>query len=284
MQGYLETIGVLAVAVLGVMAGKAFGSLRRPYWLLGYFLSMTLIALLVASRFYYPLNFVPPFSSILSGRARFITLCIAVTVGVVTPLDRLPHRLEQILVCVLMGIVVAWFCLMPFLVPALLKDSHQSLKTRMSAAGICFQSTDYTCGPAAAVTALNTLGIKADEGQLAILAHSSPMTGTLPECLADALAKRYADLGLDCTFRLFDSIDQLTDADVNLVVVKDHFLADHCVAVPRVTSDYVVVGDPVRGKEIIPREKFADLWRFSGIALKRCFPAQAQQPVPVSGT
>lgn len=269
MQGYLESIGVLAVAVLGVLAGKAFGSLKRPYWLLGYFLSMTLIALLVASRCYYPLNFVPLFSSILAGRARFVTLCVAVTVGVVTPLNRLPHRLEQILVCVLMAIVVTWFSVMPFFVPALLADAHASLKTRISADGICFQTTDYTCGPAAAVTALNKLGIKPDEGQLAILAYSSPMTGTLPECLADALRKQYAGMGLECRFRLFDSIDQLADADVTLVVVKDHFLADHCIAVLEVDDDYVVVGDPVSGKKILSRQQFSDKWRFSGITIKR---------------
>jgi predicted double-glycine peptidase len=196
----------------------------------------------------------------------------------------LPYRLEQILVCVLMTVVVTWFSVMPFFVPALLADAHASLKTRISAQGICYQTTDYTCGPAAAVTALNTLGIKADEGQLAILAYSSPMTGTLPECLADALAKRYADLGLDCTFRLFDSIDQLADADVNLVVVKDHFLADHCIAVLQVTADYVVVGDPVRGKEIIPRGKFADVWRFCGIALSRRLAAQTLNTASISGT
>lgn len=274
MLSFLETIGVLVVALLGVLAGKAFGSLRRPYWLIGYFLSMMLVALLVLSRYYYPINFLPPFNYILAGRARFVTLCIAVTIGVVTPLNRLPYRMEQILVSVLMAIVVGWFSLMPFLAPAMLQTEHASLKTMINAEGLCFQTTDYTCGPAAAVTALGKLGIDAEEGNLAILAHSSPVVGTLPQCLSDAIEKQYADLGLDSTFRMFDSIDQLTEADFTLVIVKDHFLSDHCVVVLEVGADSVVVADPVRGKEVLSREAFADIWRYSGIALKRRSPAR----------
>jgi predicted double-glycine peptidase len=268
MQDYLETVGVLAIAVLGLLVGKAFSRLKHPYWMSGYLLSLALAVLLILPRFYYPLHFLPLLNTLLAGRARFVVLSIAVTVGLVAPLDRLPYRLEQILVCVLMTVVICWFSVMPFLAPAFLHASHASLRTRINSQGICFQTTDYTCGPAAAVTALAKLGINADEGQLAILSHSSPVIGTLPKCLADALEKKYSDVGLDCTFQLFDSIDQLKDADVTLVVVKDHFLADHCITVLEVDDDCVIVADPVRGKYVISREKFADKWRFSGIAIK----------------
>ncbi len=279
MQAYLETVGVLAVAILGIMVGKAFSCLKRPYWLGGYILSLALATLLILPRFYYPLHFLPLFNNLIAGRTRFIVLGVAVTVGLVAPLDRLPYRLEQILVCFLMAIVIGWFTVMPFLAPALLRATHASLRTTINSQGICFQTTNYTCGPAAAVTALTKLGIDADEGNLAILSHSSPVVGTLPQCLADALAQRYADLGLDCTFRLFDSIDQLRDADVTLAVVKDHLLADHCVAVLEVDQDIVVLADPVRGRQELSREQFADKWRFSGIAIKRHLTERNLQPV-----
>jgi predicted double-glycine peptidase len=282
MQAYLETIGVLGIAMLGLLAGKAFSGLKRPYWLGGYFLSLILTVILILPRLYYPAHFMPLLSILLVGRIRFIILGFAVTVGLVAPIDRLPYRLEQILVCVLMSIVIGWFTVMPFLAPALLQDSFASLKTRINSQGICFQSTDYTCGPAAAVTALNQFGIKADEGQLAILSHTSPVIGTLPKCLADALTKEYADKGIDCNFRFFDSIDQLRDADVTLVVVKDHFLADHCIAVLNVDDDKVTVADPVLGKCIISRKDFAKEWRFSGIAIKRN-PAAVQTVASGSG-
>jgi hypothetical protein len=281
-MAYLETIGVLGVAVLGLLAGKAFSSLKRPYWLGGYFLSLVLTAILILPHLYYTAQFTPVLGVLLAGRIRFIILGFAVTVGLVAPIDRLPYRLEQILVCVLMSIVIGWFTVMPFLAPALLQDSFVSLKTRIDSQGICFQSTDYTCGPAAAVTALNQFGIKADEGQLAILAHTSPVIGTLPKCLADALTKQYADNGIDCDFRFFDSIDQLRDADVTLAVVKDHFLADHCIAVLNVDDETVTVADPVLGKCVISRKDFADEWRFSGISIRRQ-PAAMQSIVSGAG-
>lgn len=268
MQAYLETIGVLTVAVIGLLAGKAFSGLKRPYWLGGYFLSIILTTILILPRLYYPAHFMPLLSVLLAGRIRFIILGFAVTVGLVAPIDRLPYRLEQVLVCILMSVVIGWFTVMPFLAPALLQGSHASLRTRINSQGICFQSTDYTCGPAAAVTALNRLGIDAEEGQLAILSHTSPVIGTLPKCLADALTKKYSDAGLECDFRYFDSIDQLADAEVTLVVVKDHFLADHCIAVLNVDDDSVEVADPVLGICDISREEFAEKWRFSGIAIK----------------
>jgi predicted double-glycine peptidase len=268
MQAYLETIGVLGVAVLGLLVGKTFSRFKRPYWLGGYFLSLMLTAVLILPHLYYTAQFMPLLSILLAGRIRFIILGFAVTLGLVAPIDRLPYRLEQVLVCILMSIVIGWFTVMPFLAPALLQDSFASLRTRINSQGICFQSTDYTCGPAAAVTALNQFGIKADEGQLAILSHTSPVIGTLPKCLADVLTKRYADRGLECDFRFFDSIDQLKDADVTLAVVKDHFLADHCIAVLNVDDENVTVADPVLGKRVISRKDFAEKWRFSGIAIK----------------
>jgi predicted double-glycine peptidase len=51
---------------------------------------------------------------------------------------------------------------LPFLVPALIKERLSNLTTRLDSNGICYQSTDYTCGPAAAVTALRRLGLQAD--------------------------------------------------------------------------------------------------------------------------
>jgi hypothetical protein len=53
-----------------------------------------------------------------------------------------------------MVVVVVWFSVLPFLAPALVKGHLANLKTMVDSNGICFQTTDYTCGPAAAVTRL----------------------------------------------------------------------------------------------------------------------------------
>ena len=171
--------------------------------------------------------------------------------------------------CFLMGGFVAWFSVLPLLFPALIKDRLANLKTRFDANGICRQTTDFTCGPAAAVTALGRLGLSADEGELAMLSYSSPLVGTLPACLTSALQRRYGSEGLRCSYRRFDSIEQLKDAGITLVVVREALFLDHCIAVLNVSDDAVTVADPVTGTEVVPYQRFAKMWRFSGIVLQR---------------
>ena len=269
MSGWVETIGIVLVAVLGVFLGRAFSSLRRPYWVCGYFLPLVLITMLVITRWANGMSFVRPFCWIATGRIRFVILSLAVTMGLATPLSRLPRKCEKVVIYILMAVVVTWFSVLPFLIPALIKGRLSNLKTRIDASGICFQSTDYTCGPAAAVTALTRLGLPAQEGEIAILSHSSPMAGTLPGCLASALQNRYGTDGLKCQYRHFDSVGQLRDVGVMLAVVKDTFLSDHCVAILEVSDRMVIVADPVTGTKSLSHKQFERIWRFSGITFKR---------------
>ena len=149
------------------------------------------------------------------------------------------------------------------------KDELSNLKTIVNTNGICFQTTDYTCGPAAAVTALGKLGLSASEGEIAVLSHSSPVAGTLPACLRTALQNRYGADGLKSQYRHFDSIAQLRNAGITLAVVRDAFLSDHCVTVLEVSDRMVTIADPVLGKTLMSHEQFEKIWRFSGIVLKR---------------
>jgi hypothetical protein len=144
-----------------------------------------------------------------------------------------------------MAVVVVWFSICPFLVPALIRGHLLNLSTRVDSTGLCYQTTNYTCAPAAAVTALRRLGLTAEEGEIAVLSRTSPVAGTLPWCLYKALKGRYGADGLECQYRQFDSVGQLKDASVTLAVVKDVFLSDHCVAVLDVSDRTVTVADPV---------------------------------------
>ncbi len=268
MDPWLETIAVVLVALLGIVLGRAFSRLRRPCWILGYFVPLVLMVTLVVPRFANSLAFVPPFYWLM-GRIKFVILCLAVTMGLTTPLSRLPRKCEKLMICVLMAVVVTWFSVLPFLVPALVRGRLLNLKTRLDSEGICFQTTDYTCGPAAAVTALGKLGLPANEGEIAVLSHSSPITGTLPRCLYAALQNHYSGDGLKCRYRRFNSLAELADAGITLAVVRNTFLTDHCVVVLDVSDYTVTVGDPVAGKVSLPRKHFEKIWRFSGIVLKR---------------
>ena len=268
LNPWLETAGVVLVALFGVFLGRVFSGLRKSYWLLGYFLPFSLVLIMVLTRYNNELHFVRPFSWIVAGRIKFVILSLAVSMGLTVPLSRLPHKFEKILVCVLMIGVLIWYSVLPFLVPALIKDHLSSIQTRLGYNGICFQSTDYTCGPAAAVTALGKLGLSAEEGEIAVLSHTSPVAGTLPACLSSALQNRYGPAGLKCKYRRFDSIEQLRNAGLTLAMVSDSFLLDHCLAVLEVSDSTVTVADPKAGMMLIPREQFRKIWRFSGIVLE----------------
>jgi hypothetical protein len=269
MNPWLETIGVIILASAGIFVGRVFSHLRKSWWMAGYFLSLVLIAILAITRINYSLGFMPPFLWFTTGRIKFVILSLAATIGLTTPLSRLPHKFEKVAICVLMTVVVCWFSVLPFLYPALIKNHLANLLTVVNSDGLCFQTKDYTCAPAAAVTALRKLGLPANEGEMAVLAHTSPITGTLPWCLYTALQYRYQADGLKCQFRHFNSITQLRNAPVTLAAVRDTFLSDHCVAVLEVSDKMVTFADPVWGRRSMSHEQFEKIWRFSGITLKR---------------
>jgi len=268
LNPWTETAAILCIALLGIYVGKVFARFRSPYWLAGYFIPFLVIIFLIIGRFCNRLAYSSALCSVVAGRAKFGILAFVITMGLTTPISRLGRSFQRIMSAILMFIVVGWFCVLPFLTPALIKDSLLRLPTIVNAEGICFQSTDYTCAPAAAVTALGKLGFKADEGRLAVLSHTNPLFGTLPVCLRDTLEECFADEGLECHYRYFDSVDQLKDAPVTLAVVKDSFFSDHCVAVLEVSNGKVIFADPVIGKVSMSYRQFGKIWRFSGITLK----------------
>jgi len=268
MNPWLETIGIILVALLGIFLGRVFSRFRKAYWMMGYFLSLLLIVFLAVTRCSNSLAFVPPFVWT-AGRVKFVIFSLAVTMGLTTPLSRLPYKFEKVAIFILMVVVVGWFSVLPFLVPALIQGRLANLTTLIDSDGVCFQTTDYTCAPAAAVTVLRKLGLTAEEGEIAIISHTSPVAGTLPGCLQSALRNHYGDKGLRCQYRRFDSITQLKDAGLTLAVVKSAFLSDHCVAVLEVLDNTIIIADPVSGKMSLSYEQFEDIWRFSGIVLKR---------------
>lgn len=269
MNPWFETIGVTLVVLLGIFLGRMFSGLRKPYWTFGYFVPLVFVAILVTARCINSLVFVPPFSWIITGRVKFVILGLVVTTGLITLLSRLPHKFERVATRILIVVVVTYFSIFPFLVPALIKPYLLNLKTIVNSNNICFQSKDYTCGPAAAVTALRKMGFQAHEGEIAVLSHTSPILGTLPSCLLSALQNRYGSDGLKCQYRHFNSLTELPDTGITLAVVKDAFLLDHCVAVLEVSEQMIIIADPIVGRKIMSHKEFEKIWRFSGIVLKR---------------
>ncbi|HEX3799788.1 MAG TPA: cysteine peptidase family C39 domain-containing protein [Verrucomicrobiae bacterium] len=269
MNPWVESLGVLLIAVGGTLLGAWCSRLPNRYWLIGYFIPLFLIALYaVASRFPI-LIFTPPISWMMLGRAKFASVGFIGAMMLTTPLLKLPLRRDRIALGCLGAVIVLLASVWPFLAPAFNHDYLASLVTRIDSDGVCLQNTAYTCGPASAVTALRKLGLPAEEGQVAILAHTSAAAGTPPDVLAQALAQEYSARGLVCTYRHFASVDELKRAGLTLAVVKFNLVLDHYVTVLDVSGDTVTVGDPLNGLTKMTFVEFADKWRFEGVVLSR---------------
>jgi hypothetical protein len=269
MNSWEESLGVLLVAAAGTLLGAWCSRLPKSYWLIGYVVPLVLILLCAAGNWYPVLKFIPPVSWVLMGRAKFAVGGFIGAMILTTPLMKLPGRRDRIAIGCLTVALVLLTSVWPCLAPVFNHEFLASLTTRIDGDGVCLQNTAYTCGPASAVTALRKLGFKADEGQIAILAHTSAAIGTPPDILADTLAKQYAAQGLVCQYRFFNNLAELKRAGLTLVIVKFSLLLDHYVTVLDVGDDTVVVGDPLNGLTKIPAAEFAAKWRYEGIVLSR---------------
>ncbi len=276
MTIWLDLLGITLVILGGLLVGSYFSKLRGHRWLIGYGLSIFFIFMLLVPRFNYRMEFVFPFSLFMFGRFRFVTLALATTIGLMAPYSRIKYRFQKWTVALIMALVLSWFIIGPFLVPGLIRGNLLQLETNIDANGDCFQGTNFTCAPAAAVTALNKLGLNGHEGELAALSYCCPMTGTIPQCLADTLQRLYIMDGLVCRYESYDSVADLRQNDITLVILKESLLKDHCVAILAVRKHTVVLADPVTGREEISIGQFQQRWRYSGISMKRYRPTASK--------
>src|SRR5580692_146333 len=161
MDPWVESLGVLLLAAGGVLLGAWFSRRPKPYWLLGYFLPLVVIALFAIVSREPALALIPPISWMMLGRTKFAITGFVGAMILTTPLLKLPGKRDRVAVSLLMICVVCVTSIWPFLAPAFNRTYLASLTTRMDRDGVCLQNTGYTCGPASAVTALRRLGFPA---------------------------------------------------------------------------------------------------------------------------
>lgn len=269
MSPYLAAIGAGLIAATGAWLGHLCSRLRKPYWLAGYVLPLLVILVCALAAQNAAIALAPPLSWLALGRRKFAVAGFAAAMVLTTPLSRLPRKRDRFVVALLTVVIVVTGSVWPFLAPAFARHQFELLQTRIDADGVCRQTTDYTCGPASAVTALRKLGLPAEEGKIALLSGTSAGTGTCPDILAAALQDFYGRDGLIAEYRAFHDIADLKKAGLTLAVVKFSFLVDHYVTVLEVTDSGVVVGDPLAGRDVLSYNEFKQRWRYTGVVLRR---------------
>ncbi|MFI5379352.1 MAG: cysteine peptidase family C39 domain-containing protein [Tepidisphaerales bacterium] len=259
-----------SLAVAGAVAGVLLARTKRA-WLAGFLVPLAFVVMILLSRRIPLLEFRWPFRWIMAGRTEFLVLASASSMMLVTLISRLRQRRLRILLGIFSVIFVLDGAVLPFVLPLVMRGQLRRVNTVIDADGVCLQQTGYTCGPAAAVTALRRLDLPADEGELAIYLQASP-TGTQADILAELLARRFGSSGLTVEYRAFRSADELPADGQVLAVVTANLLCDHFVVVDRVTPTEVEVSDPLRGKSRWTRAAFDARWRGSGVVLRRTRP------------
>ena len=270
---WIETVGVVGLSLLGWLAGRACSKLPKPYWMLAYLLPLLIVFLIWLGRANGGLELVPPISWVAAGRMKFALCGFVAAMMLTIPVARVSNLRLRRLVWLFTAIFIGNCCVWPFAASALNHDYLLSCKTRLDQNGVCLQSTDYSCGPAAAVTALRKLGVEAEEGKIAVAAHTSSAMGTPPTILFDTLKEQFGKDGIRCEYRHFKDIAELRQAGLTIAVIKFGPLVDHYITVLEVTDDRVIVGDPLEGKVEYSFDKFQKKWRRLGIVVHRSPPA-----------
>jgi len=260
-----EIAGVLALMGLGAAAGYGCGRLGRFWWVLGYVLPLVLVLLTTASLRFRELSFLVPFSWLTAGRNEFGVLAVAPVMVMAALAYRLKGTRIKVLVLIFAFIFSGYDGVYPIVEPLVTRAELERIQTKLDSRGVCIQSTDYTCGPAAAVTALHVLGIRGDEGKIALAAYTGFDSGTAPDSLCLALNQLHGQQGRRWEYRLFRSFDELKSRCPAIVVIEYSLFLDHYVTVLDVRGDQVVVGDPLAGKVAVPATEFVKKWRYCGI-------------------
>ena len=261
---------VLLLAFAGIGIGKWFA--KRLYWILGSVIPFFFLAIIGTARLFPGLEFFPPVSWLMAGRREFAAIAIITAMLLTTPLSRGGSKRLRVLVYIFLACIIIYYSILPFLLPGIIREYLLGLKTRFDQKNVCLQSNGYNCGPAAAVTALQQLGLTAEEGKLAVLAHTNPIAGTPPDSLCLVIQEHYADEGLLCKYGEFDSIPELRGLEPVIALVKYSFLVDHYVTVLAVDEKTLTVGDPSIGFRRLSHQEFHQVWRYRGIILQKAKP------------
>lgn len=269
MNPWLEAGLALLAALAGASLGFLSSRLPKHWWLLGYLAPLAVIVALAISVRRPEFALHPLLAWVFVGRWKFTVVAIVVAMIFSALVPRLPKPRERRALGILVAVAVLYSSVWPAVAVAINRPFLASLETKIPPDGICRQSTDYTCGPAAAVTALRRLGLQAGEGELALLAGTSTATGTPPDVLARALNERFGRDGLRAEFRRFGSVEELRAAGLTLVIVKFGLFLDHWLTVLEVTDREVVVADPLNGENRLTYEEFLNRWRRIGVTVRR---------------
>jgi predicted double-glycine peptidase len=268
MNCWFETIAVFAVCTIAVFIGLCSARMNRFLWLSIYIISLLLVLLVNIPMGTFGNGPSHSLHFLAAGRREFVILSFAVVLMFSILMPKLKTLLAKAFLALLIAVSVIYFAIIPFLTPVLIRSDLAKLPTQFLN-GICLQSTNFTSGPACAVTALKQFDISAQEGSLAIDSCTTPFWGTDEDLLAGAVEKQYKLAGVSAKVRFFDSVSQLAETCPTIAVVRYSSLVDNYLTIIDVRGKFLIIGDSIHGQVRMSFEDFEKIWRFRGIVISR---------------
>jgi hypothetical protein len=224
-----------------------------------------LIGLVIAGHRVAWLSVRAPFSWAVDAdwNPMWMTVVVAGLFAILIP--RLPPRRGRAGARVAMGVLVVYYGLLPGAMVLGTRPALGRVRTVVDKNEVCRQTTAYTCGPAAAVTCLRRLGIRAEERELALAAGCTPSFGTDAWVLARAIHGLYPNV--TCRYDYFSTLEAVPLPAI--AVCELPRVGGHYVALLEVNGEGVVVGDPMSGRQRVSREEFMREWKGTAVTLRR---------------
>ena len=260
---YVQLAAFPILVTVAIVAGLQFARCRR--WWIAVVLPLALFSLVIAGQRSPWLRFTASISWAVDADWEPMLMTVAIGTVFATLMPKLPQRRTRVFVAVAMAFMLVNYGLMPAALPLVGRKVLAGSATTIDRDGVCLQSHNYTCGPAAAVTCLARLGIRADEATLAADSRCAPALGTDGYLLAVAVTRRFPEIR--CVYRYVEGLEELrlpAVADMNLPRIGGHY-----VAVLEVRGEAVVVGDPLSGKVDMPRGEFLAAWKHGAIEFSK---------------
>lgn len=246
--------------ITGIWLGRILVLKSERLWIAGYLIAMLLIFYIgLAMRNPY-FESLPVLGFLMRGRTEFglIGFLVAMLITLLAMKAESPGL--KVLLPAFGMLVTVFYSFFPFFLPDWYHKEFSSFKTQIDADGVCRQNTDYTCGPAAAVTALRHLNVSAEEGEIAVLAFSNWVTGTPSDLLCDAINSKLVKQNLACrTVKLAD-LHEIKSFPA-IAAVEYGFLVDHYVTLIGWENGRLRIADPLVGSKLMTKEEFFSKWR-----------------------
>lgn len=259
-MSFQYSLFALLPIIAGIWLGRFLVLKSERVWIVGYLIAMLLIFYIgLALRNPY-FESLPGLGFLVQGRTEFGLIGFLVSMLITMLALKAENSGLKVLLPIFGILISVFYSFFPFFLPDWYREEFSNFKTQIDINGVCRQNTDYTCGPAAAVTALHHLKVSAEEGEIAVLAFSNWVTGTPTDLLCDAINSRLVNRNLECkTLRLAD-LNGIKSFPV-IAAVEYGFLVDHYVTLIGWEDGMLRIADPLVGIKLMTREDFLRKWR-----------------------